>query len=825
MNKNILPGILVGTFMLTWLAATTDRWSTSFFFIGQQTDYYNLLVDGFLNGQLSMKAEVHPDLISPDPAIRHNAPYLLDAALYNKKYYLYYGVVPAITLLLPYSCLTGQDLPLNVAILTLTLLGYFASVWCYLAAKKNYFPGSGRWIDSLNMLLLAFGPMLPILVRRSAFYELPVAAGYACLMIAVCALFKLFHGSRHPLFMLGLASAFIGLAVGCRPNYIFSIPIILAGAIWCKKRSKTPSKSPNTLSIFLATVAPAACIGFLLSLYNYGRFDNPLDFGFKYGLNNFFTTGKPFLSPLFILPNTIWYYLTFPTLNPYFPYCLPINANNVPPEYYSNEAIHGQFLVFALSLVVAVGALGLFWRRRLPPSNLVFFGGCLLWVGLTNLAFLSLTGVRANRYMPDFQSPFLLLLIVCGTIVADRVGKNWLGATWRGLFLTSGFVASLFNVCIAIEQFDDFENTRPKTYRMLSYWGNYPSHWAEKLGWLQYGPKRFDVKFSPVDKQIQAPLLSAGNPNKTDILYVNQVNSQAAYFTLHHGGFGGVTSSLQQIDPLRAHSFEVDLGSFYPPVAHPYYDGWNPHDIKTVKTAARLVMDDKVILNTRLKSYDSPPSRIYFGSNPQGIDLPFTGTISSIEHLRPRAPVELKEFSEKGWWKARLTFAMETILNEVRLEGKRIGQPLLGSGVSGAGNLLFLQVLEVNQVLLGLDQWGAGATTTPVLSLDTSKEYLIEIFVGPQIAKQIFPSEWNITQTALNASSKKINIWFNKELVWSTPILANLDSYDVANLGQNIQGFSSSRRDYVGKLENVTFSSDELREFMVRNLSIQNPSP
>jgi hypothetical protein len=140
-------------------------------------------------------------------------------------------------------------------------------------------------------------------------------------------------------------------------------------------------------------------------------------------------------------------------------------------------------------------------------------------------------------------------------------------------------------------------------------------------------------------------------------------------------------------------------------------------------------------------------------------------------------------------------------------------------------NLLFLQVLEVNQVLLGLDQWGAGATTTPVLSLDTSKEYLLEIFVGSQIAKQIFPSEWNITQTALNASSKNINVWFNKELVWSTPILANLDSYDVANLGQNIQGFSSSRRDYVGKLENVTFSSDELREFIVRNLSIHNPSP
>ena len=51
---------------------------------GQKNDYYNLLVDGFLDGHLYMKADPDPQLLALLPAQRPGtAPFKLDASLYG----------------------------------------------------------------------------------------------------------------------------------------------------------------------------------------------------------------------------------------------------------------------------------------------------------------------------------------------------------------------------------------------------------------------------------------------------------------------------------------------------------------------------------------------------------------------------------------------------------------------------------------------------------------------------------------------------------------------------------------------------------------------
>jgi len=108
---------------LLWLARMSDSWRTSFSFTGRQVDYYNLLVHGFRQGHLYMDSDPDPALYSTDPDTRRRASYLQDASLFNHRYYLYYGVVPAALLFLPYSLATGGDLSAALPV------GWLASVW------------------------------------------------------------------------------------------------------------------------------------------------------------------------------------------------------------------------------------------------------------------------------------------------------------------------------------------------------------------------------------------------------------------------------------------------------------------------------------------------------------------------------------------------------------------------------------------------------------------------------------------------------------------------------------------------------------------------
>src|SRR6187455_485414 len=64
------------------------------------TNYYDLQANAFLHGQLALEVEPDPALLALEnpyePADRENIPVLWDATLYQGKYYLYWGPVPAV---------------------------------------------------------------------------------------------------------------------------------------------------------------------------------------------------------------------------------------------------------------------------------------------------------------------------------------------------------------------------------------------------------------------------------------------------------------------------------------------------------------------------------------------------------------------------------------------------------------------------------------------------------------------------------------------------------------------------------------------------------
>src|SRR5215207_4789895 len=99
--------VFVGWFYLWTVRSSGDPWK----FGKEQRDYYNLLIDGYLSGQLNMKVEVPEALLKLkdpyDPGERPLGLGMHDASFYKGKYYVYFGAAPMLVLMLPFRLITG----------------------------------------------------------------------------------------------------------------------------------------------------------------------------------------------------------------------------------------------------------------------------------------------------------------------------------------------------------------------------------------------------------------------------------------------------------------------------------------------------------------------------------------------------------------------------------------------------------------------------------------------------------------------------------------------------------------------------------------------
>ena len=144
--------------------------------------YYDELANAFQHGSLSL--EIKPDsallaLHDPyDPAVRHsnNVPYPIDFSLYNGKYYLYFGPVPALILLvirlLGISAIGDHYLVFGF------VLGMFIfqslliiKIW------KRFFKNIPIWIMSLCILFCGLVSPMPWILTEARVYESASASG------------------------------------------------------------------------------------------------------------------------------------------------------------------------------------------------------------------------------------------------------------------------------------------------------------------------------------------------------------------------------------------------------------------------------------------------------------------------------------------------------------------------------------------------------------------------------------------------------------------------------------------------------------------------
>ncbi len=587
--------------------------------------HYNLLVDGFLSGHLYMDLTPATDAERSGREAAASSYRMHDTSLFNGKYYLYFGVAPAVVLFLPWKVLTGSHLPQYWAAAIFASLGYLAAVALLGRLRREHFPGLSRGLLFLGALLLGIISWWPLLLGRVGVWEIPIASAYCFACLTVLLIHRSVRDGRAT-WWLAAASLAYGLAVGSRPNYVLGTAVLALPLLYLWRRERpSPEGSRVWAGRLCAAVIPVAGVGALLAAYNYLRFGSALEFGTRYMVLQGPLSSRTF-SFSYVGTNLYLYLLAPAHFSPWFPFfklsripALPEGYSAIPEDMYGVVA---NMPVLALS-VAGMALLGA--RRGLTRLRLAVAAMMLLVVAVGGVLML-FYGAN-SRYAVDVMCGLPVLTILGIWSLESRAGGARRAA--RAVWVVLAGYSVFFAFCAGVGRDEIFRGIHPRAYRALAHAFDLPSFWYDRIRGVEYGPVSLSVRF-PEDKMgTNEPLLVTGWGPWSNLLYVHYAD--AGHIQI---GFVGASGPLLSV-PLRisyaaAHSLKVSMGSFYPPREHPFFDSLGAKDARALSDTLFVAVDGVTVLLQPAYFFDAVARKPELGRGP---DLPgrqwvFTGEMT-----------------------------------------------------------------------------------------------------------------------------------------------------------------------------------------------------
>ncbi len=689
---------------------------------GQQ--YYNLLARGFLKGQVALDLVPSPELVklpNPyDPALRGNLG-LHDASYYRGRYHLYFGVTPTLLLSTPFLLLTGKALGDEYAVLAFSLAGFAIGVLLWRAILRRVFPGAGFVVEMSGVIALGLANLVPLLLRRPAFWEVPIACAYALAMLALYFGWRSASAGRPGTRWLALASAAMGLCVGARVTYLFAaallLPLLLA-------RARATGRWKSSVA---AALVPIALVGVGLAWFNYARYDNPLEFGHKYQLSGDDPATLQSFGLRYFVFNLRLYLFSAPGFSPYFPFVTVITPPPVPKGQFGIEDPFG-ILPACPWVLLALATIPIVFRPGSPLRA---------WVASAWLAAVLAAGVifcfggATGRYEVDFAPALVLLGCVGAAALAGL--PSWVSRAAIPIAAALCLWSSAVNVLVSIRHNRLLELNHPGVYARTAHAFNRLGLWADRLTGARYGPVELKVVFPRGATGEIEPLVVTGAEFLSDYVYVHYLGDDLVRFGFEHTSRRSAVGAPFKIVPGEEQTVLVQMGSLFPPAGHPYFDALPAADAESRMKGVTVRLNGQTALTVVSETYDSTSRKPSVGtSGPRpAFKRDFSGRIVAVRRVDPLPPPE----PVKAVYGALHLTVKFPPFSSVR------GDPILCSGVGGAGDSIYVTYLDSSHLVFGHDHWGSGAGLSEPVEFKPGVATVIDIscpaLLGPGAAEHL----------------------------------------------------------------------------------------
>jgi hypothetical protein len=396
------------------------------------TDYYHQQASGFLKGELHLPINVAPELLALsnpyDPYERRLINVPVDVSLYNGRYYLYWGPVPA--LMVSAASLLGAARIVDLWLALFFVCGIFViQIFLLLFVWRRYYNDLPKWTFHLSIPLIGLG--IPLVLLRHNYdpakiYEAAITGAQFFFLCGLLAFFTVIVRSSNPNWRFVVVGVFWALAIGTRQIYAIPIGILLLLLVFQIYRICGISTEAIKKLISLAVPMLLGLVG--LGWYNWARFGSVTEFGMTYQLAAIDLTANydSLFSTSYILQNLYNYLLMGWNLDSEFPFVFMVKGNEEPilsnyflPDLYNAQPIVGllylfPFSVFTLVLIFTMmskdGTADATKKRMADSSKQIILSAGISF--LIPFSVLMAYFWSAMRFVGDFLPAFMMLSVI-----------------------------------------------------------------------------------------------------------------------------------------------------------------------------------------------------------------------------------------------------------------------------------------------------------------------------------------------------------------------------------------------------------------------------
>lgn len=323
--------------------------------------------DALMKGQLHLDVEPSAELLALenpyDPSQRTGIGYLWDRALYDGKYYSYFGIAPVLLVYLPYYLVCGTLPGAAKVMFFYGVVGIVALFGILHAWIKAFRLRVNLFLLCLGSSTVVFTSGLLLLMRGwSSVYYLASLAGLASLLVFLWVSLKAYQEKHFvkQLLLFLLSGVCLVITVASRVNHGF-LGIVMVAPIYIKYLLE---KRPRGQKIAAAAgfLVPALLGAAVLAGYNVARFGSALEFGSSYQLTvsdireNHFAFNR-------VIPAIFHYFMQPVKWTGDFPFVQFQHVRLNHYGYYVYIDTNMGILNYPLALV-SFGMLGLLWLKR-----------------------------------------------------------------------------------------------------------------------------------------------------------------------------------------------------------------------------------------------------------------------------------------------------------------------------------------------------------------------------------------------------------------------------------------------------------------------------